>query len=97
MHPVYSLLLRVYHSGSTHNIALFSFHAQEEIFCTSYVTAYYLRRVLGFEGKAYLMGMEGFAHELALEGISSTGPGQDLIEGDPADWAKTKLDPEVGG
>lgn len=68
---------------------------QEEIFCTSYVTAYYLRHVLGFEGKVYLAGMEGFSQELALHGIPSVGSGQDVIQGEESDWIKSALDPEV--
>ena len=54
-----------------------------------------MRHVLGFVGKAYLVGTEGLSIELALQGISCIGPGPDHIEGGPADWIKTALDPEV--
>ena len=68
---------------------------QEEIFCTSFVTSYYLRHILGYSGKVYLLGMPGFARDLAVQGIDSIGPGEDHIQGEPSDWIHTKLDPEV--
>jgi ribonucleotide monophosphatase NagD (HAD superfamily) len=48
---------------------------QEEVFCTSYVAAHYLKHSLKLQGKVYLLGMPGFAHELDLQGIHYTGPG----------------------
>ena len=51
--------------------------------------------MLKFEGKVYLVGMDGFGDELTLLGIPFFGPGVDPIEGDPPDWAKSTLDPEV--
>jgi len=71
--------------------------SQEEIFCTSFVTSYYLRHILGYSGKVYLLGMPGFARDLAVQGIDSIGPGEDHIQGEPQDWVHTRLDPEVGG
>ena len=48
---------------------------QEEVFCTSYVAAHYLKNSLRLQGKVYLIGMSGFAHELGLQGLPFTGPG----------------------
>ena len=45
------------------------------MFCTAYITAYYLKHVLQLSGKVYLMGMPGFAHELDLLGVAYTGTG----------------------
>lgn len=45
------------------------------MFCTAYITAYYLKHVLQLSGKVYLMGMPGFAHELDLLGVTYTGTG----------------------
>lgn len=53
----------------------FSFPGQHEMFCTAYIVAYYLKHVLQFTGKVYLMGMPGFAHELELVGVAYTGTG----------------------
>ena len=70
-------------------------HPQHEVFPTSYVTASYLRNILNFDKKVYLMGLPGFAQELDLQGISWIGPGPDPLVGGPADWVKLTLDPEV--
>ena len=51
--------------------------------------------MLNFEGKVFLAGMEGFGKELSSLGMTYIGPGVDPIQGEPAEWAKTKLDPEV--
>ena len=48
---------------------------QDELFCTSYVVAHYLRHSLQLKGTVYLVGMPGFGHELELQGIPYTGPG----------------------
>eukprot|EP00731_Ephydatia_muelleri_P028177 Em0019g1050a len=73
------------------------FHVNEnEIFCTSYVTAYYLKHVLNFTQKVYLIGMEGFAQELNAMGLSCIGPGNDPINGTSSDWLKMPIDLEVG-
>ena len=68
---------------------------QENIFCVSYVASYYLQHTLQYQGKVFLMGQEGFASELEQAGMTVTGPGVDPIQGEPADWAKTPIDPEV--
>lgn len=70
--------------------------AQDEIFCTSYVTAYYLKHTLHYQGKVFLVGMEGFGSELELMGMTYVGPGPDHIQGEAPEWSKTVLDPEVG-
>ena len=51
--------------------------------------------MLNFEGKVFLAGMEGFGKELSSLGMTYIGPGVDPIQGEPAEWAKTTLDPEV--
>ena len=82
---------------NVHDLAsLFDFSStQDEIFCTSYVTAYYLKNTLKYQGKVFLVGMEGFGSELELMGMTYVGPGPDHIQGDAPEWAKTPLDPEV--
>lgn len=69
---------------------------EHEVFPTSYVAACYLRKVLNFDKKVYLLGLSGLAQELDLQGISYIGPGPDPVVGGPADWAKLTLDPAVG-
>ena len=68
---------------------------QEDIFCVSYVASYYLKHCLAVECKVYLVGQEGFKLELEQMGMTVIGPGPDPIVGEPADWAKTPIDPEV--
>ena len=51
--------------------------------------------MLDYKGKVYLVGMDGFGSELTHMGMTFTGPGADLIQGEPSEWAKMKLDPEV--
>ncbi|CAG8634453.1 4130_t:CDS:2 [Gigaspora rosea] len=48
---------------------------EDEIFCSSYASAYYLKNVLKFpkEKKIYIVGESGIADELALEGIRHCG------------------------
>ena len=68
---------------------------QEEIFCTSYVAAHYLKHSLHYQGKVFLVGMEGFGDELTNMGMTYTGTGPDHIQGDAPQWATTPLDPDV--
>ena len=68
---------------------------QNEIYNVGYVTAHYLKHVLDFKKKVYLIGLSGFAHELDLQGIPHIGVGPDPMVGGPAEWAKISLDPEV--
>lgn len=68
---------------------------EEEVFCTSYVAAHYLKHSLKLQGKVYLLGMPGFAHELDLQGIHYTGPGEDPVLATTAELLETPLDPEV--
>lgn len=74
--------------------------SQEEVFCTSYITAHYLKHILRLRGRAYLMGMPGFARELDMMDVSYTGVGvsggclvplaltfhSTLTSGGPSDW-----------
>jgi len=73
---------------------IISYH-QNEIFNTSYTAAYYLKHVLNFRKKVYMIGQHEMGYELSLQGIPFVGPGPDPVIGGPADWAKMTLDPEV--
>ncbi|XP_071809627.1 glycerol-3-phosphate phosphatase-like isoform X1 [Asterias amurensis] len=66
-----------------------------DIFCTAYAAAHYLKETLKFEGKVYLIGESGLEEELKLHNISYTGPGPDPVVGTQQDWLQIPLDPEV--
>lgn len=56
------------------DLHLLSF-SQNEIFCTAYLAAIYLRNILNFQGKAYLIGSPGMQEEFKLFDINYTGTG----------------------
>ncbi|XP_064398613.1 glycerol-3-phosphate phosphatase-like [Halichondria panicea] len=79
------------------NFDRLGFEAYEnEIYSVGYATAHYLKHVLNFKKKVYLMGLSGLAQELDLQGIPHIGVGPDPMVGGPAELAKITLDPEVG-
>ncbi|RIB02303.1 2-phosphoglycolate phosphatase [Gigaspora rosea] len=69
---------------------------EDEIFCSSYASAYYLKNVLKFpkEKKIYIVGESGIADELALEGIRHCGLSDNNIQTFKSDDIVS--DPEVG-
>ncbi|XP_001603048.1 glycerol-3-phosphate phosphatase [Nasonia vitripennis] len=70
--------------------------AVEEILCTSYLAAVYLKEQ-NFKKKAYVIGSEGITKELDAQAIKHCGLGPDPIEGDELDMLMNfKKDPEVG-
>ncbi|PIK48676.1 putative phosphoglycolate phosphatase [Apostichopus japonicus] len=69
--------------------------SENEIFCTAYLAAIYLRNILNFQGKAYLIGSPGMQEEFKLFDINYTGTGPDPVTGEVEDWVKIPLDPEV--
>ncbi|KAJ8023771.1 Glycerol-3-phosphate phosphatase [Holothuria leucospilota] len=69
--------------------------SENEIFCTAYLAAIYMRNILKFDGKAYLMGSPGLEEEFKLFNINYTGAGPDPTTGN-VEWTKTPLDPEIG-
>ena len=69
-------VITLYSSPHTHTLSLsLSLTKQEEIFCTAYIAAHYLKHSLKLQGKVYLIGMPGFGDELRLQGIPYIGPG----------------------
>ncbi|XP_013401421.1 glycerol-3-phosphate phosphatase [Lingula anatina] len=72
------------------------FHAEEdEIICTAFVAAQYLKSILPANSKVYVMGMPGMLQELDKAGIRHIGSGPDVIHGTITEWVQTELDPEV--
>ena len=53
--------------------------SQEEVFCTSYIVAHYLKHILNLKSKVYLLGMPGFVEELDMVGIKSIGYGVSYV------------------
>ncbi|XP_042215564.1 glycerol-3-phosphate phosphatase-like [Homarus americanus] len=69
---------------------------KEEIVCTAYVTALYLKQK-NFNKKVYIVGASGITQELDNVGIAHTGIEPEPFSGDVFDLKDTlKLDPEVG-
>ncbi|XP_011630236.1 glycerol-3-phosphate phosphatase isoform X2 [Pogonomyrmex barbatus] len=66
---------------------------QEDILCTSYLSACYLQS-LGFHKKVYVIGSEAIAKELELAGISYCGIGPDILNQNIS-YSVFKKDPEV--
>ncbi|KAI6656447.1 Phosphoglycolate phosphatase-like [Oopsacas minuta] len=69
----------------------------EQIICTAFATGYYMKNVLNFEGKAYLMGRPGFKQELNELGINTSKVGPDLTSGELDAWSSIPLDPDITG
>ena len=53
--------------------------SQEEIYCTSYAVAYYLKEILKFDKKVFTIGTTGMVEELDALNIPHTGSGVGLI------------------
>ncbi|XP_070560766.1 glycerol-3-phosphate phosphatase-like [Ptychodera flava] len=69
---------------------------EEEIVCTAFAAAAYLKYGLKYEGKVYLMGSAGMEEELELMGYQHTGTGPDPSPSYDLDkWAALPIDPEV--
>ncbi|KAL0852536.1 hypothetical protein ABMA27_017017 [Loxostege sticticalis] len=69
---------------------------KEEIVCTCYIAAMYLKEK-NFKKKVYIVGGDGIAKELDAVGISHSGVGPDLMKGEVTDVIENfKPDPEVG-
>ena len=69
----------------------------EQIFSTAFATGYYMRNVLKFKGKVYLLGKTGFKRELEQFGIQTSEVGPDPTTGGLAEWASIPLDPDITG
>ena len=69
----------------------------EQIMCTAFATAYYMRNVLKFQGKAYLLGAPGFKKEMNETGIDTSDVGPDLTSGGLKEWISIPLDPDITG
>ena len=70
--------------------------AMEEIVCTSFLAAVYLKEKK-FDKKAYVIGSEGILKELEAQGIKHSGIGPDIMDGDEVELVKNfKPDPEIG-
>ena len=50
-------------------------NAQEDIVCSAYATAQYIKHTLGYKGKVYIIGSAGIQGEFDAEGIPHTGVG----------------------
>lgn len=69
---------------------------KEEIVCSSYVTALYLKQQ-NFKRKVYIMGASGIARELEDVGIAHYGAEPEPLVGDVYDLKNTMtLEPDVG-
>ena len=51
------------------------FLSQEEIYCTSYAVAYYLKEIIKFDKKVFTVGTTGMVEELDALNIPHTGSG----------------------
>lgn len=71
---------------------------KEEIYCTSYAVAYYLREIIKFDKKVFTIGTTGMVEELDALNIPHTGSGPDHSSGgyNMQEWTSFTLDPEVG-
>ena len=67
----------------------------EQVIGTAFATGHYMRNVLKFEGKAYLMGRPGFKQELNEIGINTSEVGPDPTSGGLDAWSSIPLDPEI--
>lgn len=68
----------------------------DEIVCTSFLTAVYLKEKQ-FNKKVYIIGSVGIGNELEAVGIKHCGIGPDLLNGDEVEVLKNFTpDPEVG-
>lgn len=56
-------------------IIKFLFLTQEEIYCTSYAVAYYLKEIVKFDKKVFTIGTTGMVEELDALNIPHTGSG----------------------
>ncbi|KAJ7392631.1 hypothetical protein OS493_010282 [Desmophyllum pertusum] len=72
--------------------------SEEEIYCTSYAVAYYLKEILKFDKKVFTIGTTGMVEELDALNIPHTGSGPDQSSGgyNMQEWTSFTLDPEVG-
>ena len=52
-----------------------SFLSQEEIYGTSYAVAYYLKEIIKFDKKVFMIGTTGMVEELDALNIPHTGSG----------------------
>ena len=69
----------------------------DQIMCTAFATGYYMKNVLNFKGKAYLLGRPGFKQELNDIGIETSDIGPDVTSGDLDSWSSIPLDPSITG
>ncbi|CAG8485638.1 9982_t:CDS:10 [Scutellospora calospora] len=71
---------------------------EDEIFSSSYASAYYLKNILKFpkDKKIYVIGESGIADELALEGIRYCGLNDNIVQDQPFTLEDITPDPEVG-
>lgn len=71
---------------------------KEEIYGTSYAVAYYLKEILKFEKKVFIIGTTGMVEELDALHIPHIGSGPDNSTGgyNIKEWTSFTLDPEVG-
>ncbi len=53
----------------------FCFSLQESIVGSAYVTAKYIKNVLGYSGKVYMIGSTGLQQELEEQGLQPIGLG----------------------
>ena len=67
----------------------------ENVFCSSYATAHYMKNVLKFNGTVYLIGQPGLKYELEEIGVKCLAIGPDLMTGDPKELEELELHPEV--
>ena len=61
------------------------FHTQEEIYGTAYAVGYYLKEILKFDKKVFIIGTTGMVEELDDLGIPHTGSGVSWIQA--AKWS----------
>ncbi|XP_018093371.2 glycerol-3-phosphate phosphatase-like [Xenopus laevis] len=66
-----------------------------EVFGTAYCTAIYLRDIVQFQGKVYLIGCRALSEEFGVGGIPPLGCGAGLVTSTFKDWASVEADPEV--
>ncbi|RHZ87076.1 hypothetical protein Glove_40g63 [Diversispora epigaea] len=74
---------------------------RDEIFCSSYAAAYYLKNVVKFpsDKKVYVIGESGITEELSIEGIQYCGSDEDnqvYTNGNEFNFSKINPDSEVG-
>lgn len=68
---------------------------REDIICSAYVTAQYIRHQLGIRGKIFVVGSYGLQKELNNAGFDTSPIGPDPLQDSSCDWTDMPLDPDI--